>query len=57
MHETQQKIIVGAIHSKSENTSHKWEKLREQPFLIKKSYKDPQVWYIDINLDIHYTKT
>ena len=55
--DVKRKIIVGAIHAKSENTSNKWEKLHEQLFLIKKAYKDPQIWYIDINLDVHYTKT
>ena len=51
------KLIVGAIHSKSANTFNKWEQLKEQLYLAKKTYKNPQVWYVDINLDVGYTKT
>lgn len=47
----QSKMIVGAIHSKSQNTFLKWEQLKEQLHLAKKSYKDPQIWYVDVNLD------
>ena len=35
------RIIAGAIHTKSENTLIKWEKLKEQLYLSKKAYKDP----------------
>ena len=53
----QSKLIIGTIHSKSLNTLTKWEQLREQLYLAKKTYKDPQIWYVDINLDVNYTKT
>ena len=51
------KVIVGAIHAKSANTSIKWEQLKEQLVLAKKVYKDPQIWYVDLNADVVYTKT
>ena len=51
------RLIVGAIHAKTANSAAKWDRLAEQLHVAKKAYSGPQLWYVDINLDVTYTKT
>ena len=57
VHGTESRLIVGAIHAKTENSAKKWDKLAEQLHTAKKAYTGPQLWYVDINMDVAYTKT
>ena len=57
VHGTESRLIVGAIHAKTTNSAQKWDKLAEQLHTAKKTYTGPQLWYVDINMDVTYTKT
>ena len=53
---TYNKILIGGIHSKSNNTIIKWTDLKNDINRISNHYQFPIILYIDINCDINDNK-